>query len=319
MDPSGFVRWQCGFGGSILVAVAALGHPLTCLLASGSVVLSALVLELFYSRARRDRTLTEGRRAGDASTRQNWGLGLGVPMIVGAVLLGIDRAAYRGYAGLTQGLGIVFGAAFAIVIVSSLIDWYYVLPRLAGEVCLQPCRTSGDPRWKKLTRIWYIHRGIAAIAQALVWLAVIPVILTRWVDTNQIAVVVAVVSAVAVTYVGGLSTTAHMVLHPSFYVGDLVRLIIPGGRVEGYLVDVSVEGVKIKETDLGVYLGKPFGADKHTYKIDSSWLSWIGKSNERFHGCHAGCSGVNWYCRENPAAYAGARARAEAERAGPPT
>src|ERR1019366_7090547 len=85
------------------------------------------------------------------------------------------------------------------------------------------------PQWRAVTRLWYIHRGVAAIAQALVWLAVIPVILSRWVDSNSVAVIVAVVSAVVLIYIRGLDQTVHNVLHPSFYVGDLVHLLIPGG------------------------------------------------------------------------------------------
>jgi hypothetical protein len=181
-----------------------------------------------------------------------------------------------------------------------------------SSVSLQPCRTSGQPRCRALTRLWYIHRGVAALAQALVWLAVIPVILSRWVDANSVAVIVAVISAVALIYIRGLDQPVHHVLHPSFYVGDLVHLLIPGGKVEGYLVDVSVEGVKIKETHSGAYTGTRFGPDKHTYKIDSTQLGWIGKNNQPFHGCDETCSGVNWYCRENPKAYEGRRSRRNA-------
>jgi len=99
-----------------------------------------------------------------------------------------------------------------------------------------------------------------------------------------------------------------------------VHLIIPGGRVEGYIVDVSVEGVKIKETDGGIYSGTRFGPDKHTYKIDSTQLSWIGKSDKPFRGCvgrgcgEGECSGVNWYCRCNPNAYAGRKSRRAMEK-----
>jgi hypothetical protein len=321
MDPEGFVRWQSAFNGAILVATALLGHPLTSLILAGFIFVGGLALELRYQYdSKRRRTVSEGRRVTDTYARQCWVLGGGVPLVLAIALLETGDAAYRGFAGLTQALAIVLGVAFVIVILSGLIDWYYVLPRIAGEVCPQPCRSSGDARWKRLTRIWYLHRGVAAIAQALVWLAVIPVILSRWVDANQVGVVVAVVSAVALIYVRGLDTTAHMVLHPSFYVGDLVHLIIPGGKVEGYLVDVSVEGVKIKETERGVYTGTRFGPDKHTYKIDSTQLSWIGKSDQPFHGCaregcaEDACSGVNWYCRCNPNAYAGRKSRRAMEK-----
>jgi hypothetical protein len=289
----------------ILIAAAALGHALASLILCALVVTAALILEGLYWRARRGASLSAGRRAADTLARQDWAIGIGIPLAVAAVLLGTGTAAYRGYGTLTQGLALVFGVGFSIVIVSSLIDWYYILPRIAGEVCLQPCRSSFDPRWQKLTRIWYIHRGVAAITQMLVWLAAIPVILSRWVDPNQIAVIVAVVSAVAVTYGSGISATARMILYPGFFVGDLVRMIVPGGRTEGYLVDVSIEGVKVKETTRGTYTGPRFGPAKHTFKIDSAWLSWIEKADTPFHGCRTDCSGVNWYCRENPTAYGG--------------
>lgn len=321
MDPEGFVRWQSAFIGAVLVAAALLGHPLTSLILASCLFLGGLALEgLYQYDSNRRQSVSAGRRKTDRYARQCWALGGGVPLALAVALLLTGTAAYRGFSGLTQALALVIGIAFVIVVLSGLIDWYYVLPRIAGEICPQPCRAPRDPRWKRLTRIWYLHRGIAAMAQALVWLAVIPVILSRWVDANQVGVVVAVVSAVALIYVRGLDTTAHMVLHPSFYVGDLVHLIIPGGKVEGYLVDVSVEGVKIKETQHGMYTGTRFGPDKHTYKIDSTQLSWIGKSDEPFRGCQGegcgenACSGVNWYCRCNLKAYAGRKERRAMER-----
>lgn len=139
---------------------------------------------------------------------------------------------------------------------------------------------------------------------SLSFLAVIPIILSRFVDANIIAVIVAIVSAAAVVYIRGIDTTVHNVLHPNFYIDDIVDYLMPGREIQAYVVDVALEGVKLKQTQDGTYTGRPFFPDKHTHKVDTANLNMLGKLDVRFRSCDDGrCRGVNWYCRENPRAY----------------
>lgn len=303
MDPKRVVRVHAAITAAILIALALLGHALTGLILSSLVLGAGIVLAALYWRAARRKALSPKRVATDRYARQCWLYGGGAPFLVSLGLLVEGAAVYRGFSGLTEAIGLVAGITFVIVVVSGLIDWYLIVPRIAGEVCPPPCRSTADPRWKRVTRLWYIHRGVAALTVSLSGFAVIPLILSRFVDANTVAVVVTVVGAVAVVYIRGLDSTVHNVLHPSFYVGDLVEYLMPGRKVQGYLVDVAVEGVKIKETHRGTYTGTPFFPDKHTFKIHTSELGELGKSEIPFHGCDEQCCGVNWYCRENPKAY----------------
>jgi hypothetical protein len=55
------------------------------------------------------------------------------------------------------------GALAWTIYASSLVDWYYIRPRLDGIVREPPCRTSGDEAWGNLSRLWYLHRALAEI------------------------------------------------------------------------------------------------------------------------------------------------------------
>jgi len=65
---------------------------------------------------------------------------------------------------------VLLGVTAAIILLSSLIDWYVILPRISGLLGIRPCREPDTdfPRrpqtWREVTRWWYIHRIIAALA-----------------------------------------------------------------------------------------------------------------------------------------------------------
>ena len=61
---------------------------------------------------------------------------------------------------------LLFGAALvlAFILGSSFVDWFRILPERDGLVCLPPCWTSGQDRWRKTTKAWFLHRTVAEIA-----------------------------------------------------------------------------------------------------------------------------------------------------------
>jgi hypothetical protein len=45
--------------------------------------------------------------------------------------------------------------AIGAIFVSSLIDWYWILPRV--------CQEAGGQQWARLTRVWLFHRAVATL------------------------------------------------------------------------------------------------------------------------------------------------------------
>lgn len=57
----------------------------------------------------------------------------------------------------------VFTAALAAIratLITALIDWYWILPRVGGITRLAPCEEAGGQKWARATGVW-LHRGVA--------------------------------------------------------------------------------------------------------------------------------------------------------------
>ncbi|HKI85901.1 MAG TPA: hypothetical protein VKA53_04060, partial [Thermoanaerobaculia bacterium] len=67
-----------------------------------------------------------------------------------------------GHALAVLAMAVLASSIFAVMWLSSVVDRCYVLPRLAGGAGKRPCTHSLDRCWHLLTRIWFLHRLIAA-------------------------------------------------------------------------------------------------------------------------------------------------------------
>src|ERR1043165_5483738 len=69
--------------------------------------------------------------------------------------------------GLSVWSPLLVAVAFAGVYLSSLVDWFVILPRISGMLGPRPCRASElrHPRfphtWRETTRYWLVHRSVA--------------------------------------------------------------------------------------------------------------------------------------------------------------
>jgi hypothetical protein len=169
-----------------------------------------------------------------------------------------------------------------------------------------PCRSSLAPRWKWVTIGWYLHRTLAALATiggvtgALIAIAIYAF---GRVDEFIVGEITAVMGLIAAGYKFRLPTAAMLMLNPRVHVGDAVlyRLPFEDGPAEAYVVDVSLEAVKVK--DVTTASGRPEFHRKETAtaavnKIDE----YLRRQSQPYEGCrHApeGCAGINWYCKNN--------------------
>ncbi len=170
MSPEPYVRWQALALAGLLVAAAVLASPRAALILA---VVSGVIARALYVRYRGDvvaaGTTTPGHRerldlivAGDARAA------LGIGIIAGAILVGLNVDAVQ--IGAATATPVLLAAAAAGVYLSSLVDWYIILPRISGQLGVRPCRDQNGrhPRlpktWRETTRWWFHHRIAAALS-----------------------------------------------------------------------------------------------------------------------------------------------------------
>ncbi len=99
-------------------------------------------------------------------------------------------------------------------------------------------------------------------------------------------------------------------LNPKRYVGDVLWLVRESAhsveRLPAYLVDVAGEGAKFKHLDADGRYREPKFVRKHDDEGRPVALPDLQERHYVDHvppPCAHGCSGVNWYCWNNPLAH----------------
>jgi hypothetical protein len=196
---------------------------------------------------------------------------------------------------------------FATVYVSSLVDWFWVLPRIAGIVREPPCVRPGGEQWDAVTSVWLFHRAVATVI-VTVALAAIPGWLAAETGHGSTAsaawVVLGTALGIGFNSISGNSVLAlRQAWNPPIRVGD--TLLVRGKPTDtemerAYVVDVSVQGLKYKVADAAAPRfrgkGRPISADAAADLVpeddDDAVSSWCdGVEN---------CRAINWYCCRNP-------------------
>lgn len=229
--------------------------PLLAAIYGGIALVSWLLFSLPYKRrlSKQKRSAREDDRLVDAQAAA-------IVLVVGASCLIALKAPARlwNFDELTVGVAAVT-AGWLVAYVSCFVDWYYVLPRRDGVIREPPCRSSGDPAWTTVTRVWYLHRAIAAVLCALA--AVVAAIafglaaLSHLDWGNDPAKVASLLVAgagaglgVARIFYGGLGSVGDVFTSccfgaPDIAIGDHLR----GGQgfVNGFVREVALEGVTV--------------------------------------------------------------------------
>jgi len=199
------------------------------------------------------------------------------------------------------------------VFLSSLVDWYVILPKVSGLSGPAPCELAESGAWKYTTCIWYFHR---ALATALVYLVVIgiPSYMSNVTSGQEIYAWAALATILAVLggyILRGMFVAVWFFLKPPVLVGDQIFVQVPqegDGDVEmrrqrAYVLDVSIQGAGYKILDAGRYVRGKF-TDKSDGNVPNHKLAAAkAVRNSDPPICAQGCTGVNWYCRCNPKAY----------------
>lgn len=250
------------------------------------------------------------------------------PATLLAALFAADGLHPLGGHDAVHGATAALAIAAAVIWASALFDWYLILPRVSGQLGPRPCRSAAEvpdfffpSTWKEVTRWWYIHRVAAAFAFRVGLSTALAVVLGEVSGLHEEARWFAGVAMLLfLSY--GFSALWHGVGqagHAKAIVGQTVEVERRGGKrrrlppfnklpalaFDGryYAVDVSIESVQLVDVEpheAGT-LPRP---EKFARHPDRSVLlpnaDAIHPTTPKFGGCGDHCSGVNWYCIENP-------------------
>jgi hypothetical protein len=207
--------------------------------------------------------------------------------------------------------------ALAGILLGSLVDWWWVLPRITGLLGVRPCQPAnsgrGSPRrlnWEEVTRYWYLNRIVAAVvvmvAGAVLVFNLMRLVLGGGAATTTLAGAGGVLALLAEAYRQHLPWGVMEMLNPHARVGDTIAV---DGQT-AWTVDVSMEGVKYidyAEHNQRWQARLSSSVDervRYEPKFDGSIpLTEAKKIRHRSipRPCPAGgCTGASWYCIDNP-------------------
>jgi hypothetical protein len=281
----------------------------------------------YRSDLKRVNGLTPSRRrkldrivAGDALLTLIPAIGAGVTLA-----LAVDPpSTLEGAGGVVIALTITAAGIYA----SSLVDWYVILPRMSGQLGAKPCRAGiEDPvfpfpgTWKEVTRWWYIHRAAAAFVFRAGLSAAIAVAIgelsgldaeARWLAATTMTILF---SAYALAAIGrGVAQAGH----PKAIIGETVRVErraghrsswlplrrLPPIQLDGdrYVYDVALEHIQLAATGPREEAepSSPVTFERDPDGVFLADVDAVRKATLKFRGCNDRCSGINWYCLENP-------------------
>jgi hypothetical protein len=345
VSPDPYVRGQAlAFAGALLV-VSVLGSAFAALACTASAALAVWVLQARYRgdlRAAGVETPPPHRKHLDGIVARDAWAALFVGSVAGALVLILDPQ--RPDAGIAPVTAVLLGVTAQGVLLSSLVDWYVILPRVSGLLGIRPCRDpdSDFPQrpetWREVTRWWYIHRIVAALVLrfGLSFAISFTVAIHTSVPYGAGIVAGAAVGFLA-SYLAAVRKASWQAGHPSLIVGRTVRrrdvervprtvtllgrpVRIPGLtrpvvgplRPREYVYDVALEAVQLAPVDPREHADLPrdrkgrlrYERDPAKLLVKDVDASRPEPAAQPFAGCQERCAGINWYCIDNPRCFA---------------
>ena len=338
VSPEPYVRAQAFALALLLVAAAVLGSPiaaLACAAASGAV---AWMLRAKYLGDVAGKPIASHRERLDRIVAGDAQAAVGIGLTAGALLTAFDVSAPD--IGQASATPVLVAVAAAGVYLSSLTDWYVILPRISGQLGARPCRDEHGrhpsfPRsWRETTRWWYNHRILATLVFRFGLAFAISLTVHRYLSYGATTIVGGALLGAFAVYVASVPRAVFQAAHLSVVVGwtitrrDTQRvplavfswgkrsLSMPGFRRERvgppgpreYVYDVALEGFEVvrameREGDVPCTPDGAIAYERHPIKVPLREADSAERGEPRFAGCDGRCSGINWYCIENPSCF----------------
>jgi len=299
------ILWQSLATGVILALMTAFARPGLAIWVAVLVLALAVALNAGYAHALGKLGRSLRRIRGDRLVAAYIGVGVAAPLLAAVLadFAGVRPGiAFWGFRHLEiEALLIACGALLAVILVSSLIDWYYIRPRIDGVVCEPPCLAGKDQKgpWKRVTRRWYIHRGLATFAYILFAIAVAVIVLLMLIrEDHAAAELIGGVSGIAGlllifagSYRSELPTAAKWALSPGFFLGDDLTYEGTQRTKRGYVLHVAIPVVKLVPLNKR---GHPLGAS--FLEMKNSVLAEGELTTKPTGACKERCVGLNPEC-----------------------
>jgi hypothetical protein len=203
-----------------------------------------------------------------------------------------------------------------VVFMSSLADWYYVLPRLSGlGRWPRPCQVevpNNSQNWRFVTQFWYGHRLLAEFVGVGTIPATAAYIAATDAHHRPLWGVVSAVAGLGVSiFIRNWWDAWRNVQSPSVTAGSVVavaRVNFDPQRQLLYATDVDLGGIQcmVVNDARRAMDGERQPLVAFTKKKEVSSI----RNNEPVDPlpgydppCRTRCTGINWYCANNPRAY----------------
>jgi len=260
-------------------------------------------LNASYAHSLGDRGRSPRRMHGDRWVARYVAFGLLLPafLALGLLLAGHDPQLTVWDFTTSESGAIAIGLAtlFVLILASSLVDWYYIRPRIDGVIRTPPCLSSGSDDWKGPTRWWFLHRGLATLAYFAFALMVALVLMLMLVREHPAAAGViggvggltGLMLIFAGSYRAQLPTVAQFVLSPAFCLGDDLSFEAHKWNGRGFVLHVAVPVTKLVPLGVdGMPSGPPF-VERRNSDLNESDL--VARATV---ACAGGCAKLNAQC-----------------------
>ncbi len=288
-----------------LGAMALRGFNVAAAAIGGGIVVFGFLLDTVYVLCRDPRRVSQPRVRLDRTVRgQLFALAIGTALLIFAFhVTGYTPLQHTAAFVRAAVIGCVVGAA--TIYASSLVDWYWIVPRVSGATGPAPCERPGGERWAGLTNIWLFHRAVATTVVTGV-LAGVPGYMAGTSHSGSAGTVWALFgAALAIGYnsvTSGVRQAFFYAFNTTVQVGDWIRVRtgLDEAVQNAYVVDVSVQGLKYK-----VIHNEPRESPKFVQKgnsISMDELRTFGASRRVENPrpvCPGGpdqCQAYNWDC-----------------------
>ena len=152
----------------------------------------------------------------------------------------------------------VLTAMMIVCFVSSLVDWYYVLPRRDGLVGPPPCKAPQEARWKRVTWFWLLHRFVAAVS-TIGGVYAVAVCLGLWINRHYpqfsselggaVPILIGVATFFGRSYLRYIAQVWQLLYSPRGALGERLETRSGSDPLSGYLFNVSIERVDLLKED----------------------------------------------------------------------
>jgi hypothetical protein len=233
---------------------------------------------------------------------------MGAPLLILLVVPGAVGFIHvaEGDQGVVLAMLVIATVVLYLILLSTLMDWYYVLPSLRGGRGTI-CATSMNERWRSVTRAWLLHRAGAVYGGIAGVTALVSISANSWVRPID-EIVAGVIAAVATIIVGYYLTRAALLVaiagNPPVQVGDVIEIAEefnvhePEQLREYFVVDVALEGVKLLNLDKGDVIRRdgPDAKRTHDRMVDVMEIAKLLRKRRPARPCSSGCQYFTEHC-----------------------